>query len=68
MKNLTIGENILLLRKRQGLKQYELAEKVGITALTLVRIETGQSTPQSTTLKCIADALGVSVDELKGEG
>ncbi|MFA5432844.1 MAG: helix-turn-helix transcriptional regulator [Candidatus Paceibacterota bacterium] len=50
------------------MKQYELAKKAYITPLTLVRIENNRTSPHSSTLAVIADALGVSVDELKGEG
>lgn len=67
MENLDLGEKIMIYRKRAGLKQYELAEKAYITPLTLVRIENGRTSPHSSTLAVIADALGVSVGELKGD-
>ena len=59
-----ISERIKALRKARKMTQYSLANLSYISALTIVRIENGQVTPNKSTLKCIADALGVSLDEL----
>jgi len=61
-----IGKKIRFLRTQKKLMQYELAEKAGVSALTIVRIENGQVEPLKVTLKCIARALKVSLDELVG--
>ena len=52
--------------KERGMKMYELAEKMQIAPESLTRAL--QRNPQYTTLKTIADTLGVSVrDLLRGE-
>lgn len=52
--------------KERGMKMYELAEKMQIAPESLTRAL--QRNPQYTTLKTIADTLGVSVRDLfKGE-
>jgi len=66
MEKLLLGKKIRGLRRDKGLMQYELAEKSFITAVTLCRIEYGLHKPTPATLKCIADALGVTLDELAG--
>ena len=54
-----IGEVIVELRKKKNLKQYELAEMVGITVNSLSSIERNKNLPRPHTLKEIARALGV---------
>lgn len=52
--------------KERGMKMYELAETMGIAPESLTRAL--QRNPQYTTLKTIADTLGVSVRDLfKGD-
>ena len=48
--------------KEKGMKMYELAETMGIAPESLTRAL--QRNPQYTTLKTIADTLGVSVRDL----
>ena len=45
-----------------GVSQRELARLTGITEVTLSRYVNGNRTPKATTLKKIADALGVGLD------
>lgn len=52
------------LRKEKGLKQAELAKKVGIFQSELSEIETGVRKPNVYLAKRIARALGVSIDEI----
>jgi len=60
-----IGKRVNQARKRAGLTQKELAEKVGIRQSTLSELEQGKS--RSTThLASIARACGVSVQYLEG--
>lgn len=54
-----------ILRER-GLKMYQVAERMGISPESLSRALQGN--PQYSTLKSIADALGVSVRDLFIEG
>lgn len=52
------------LRIEKGLKQSELAEKVGIFQSELSEIETGVRKPSVYLAKRIARVLGVSLDEI----
>ena len=65
MKKLLLGKKIRGLRRDKGLMQYELAEMAFITPVALCRIEYGQAQPTRATLKCLADALEVKVEDLK---
>ena len=58
-------ENLISLRKLNHMSQEELAEKLGISRQTLSKYETGESIPDIERVqKAIADAFGVSLDEL----
>jgi len=62
-----LAENIKRIRKRKGLTQEKLARLADISNNTLVKIEMGMAKePTITTMTKIADALGVSIDELVG--
>ncbi|MCE7898254.1 MAG: hypothetical protein DPW11_01805 [bacterium] len=60
-----IGDNIKKYRKRAGISQDQLSKKSDLAFHTIAKIEAG-STPNPTieTAKKIADALGVSLDDL----
>ena len=55
------------LRRRAGLTQAELAEKAGISRATLARVELAEVDPAASTLRALARALGVTVNDLFGE-
>lgn len=59
-----IGIRIKLARINKGMKQKELAEKMGIKQTAVCRWERGERTPRIETLKRIARALNVSTWEL----
>lgn len=59
-----LGENILKLRKKLGLSQEELSEKVGVTRQTISNWELNETQPNPEQLKLLSKALNVSVDEL----
>ncbi|MEN8815624.1 MAG: helix-turn-helix domain-containing protein [Nonlabens sp.] len=59
-----LGNYIAALRKEQGLTQEELVEKCNINVRTIQRIENGDVTPRSYTVKNILEALGKSFDEV----
>ena len=59
--------NIKQLRVLRGLKQKELADKMGIAAQQLNNYEGGQSNPGNKILPALADALGVSTAYLRGD-
>lgn len=59
-----LGENILKLRKQQGLSQEQLGEQVDVTRQTISNWELGETTPNPGQLKLLSKALNVSIDEL----
>ena len=59
--------NIKQLRVLRGLKQKELADKMGISAQQLNNYEGGSSNPGNKILPALADALGVSTAYLRGD-
>ena len=61
MKVEEIGIKIRIERKKSGLSLEQLAQKVGISAITLQRIETGKSSPSVITLSEIANAVNKSI-------
>lgn len=65
---LTVGENVRAWRERRSYGQTELAKLVGISPEGLFRIEKGQRQPRPTTLRKIAEALGIDVEVLNGKG
>ena len=61
------GTRIKSRREQRKLTQEELAKQAGITYSTLIKIESGANdNPTIKTMKKIADALDVSLDELVG--
>jgi transcriptional regulator with XRE-family HTH domain len=64
MSKLTIGEQIRTLRKNKGFSQELLAENAGINLRTLQRIESGSVVPRGETLRLLAQALDIPVEEL----
>ena len=52
------------LRKKQGMTQTELGNKIGVTKSTVSMYESGMHEPDLGTLKKIAETLGVSLDVL----
>ena len=60
-------KNILLqLRTQKGLSQEDLAEKVFVTRQAVSRWETGETTPNTQTLKLLSDLFDVSINTLLG--
>jgi len=63
-----IGRKVLELMAKKGMKQIDLAKKAGIDQSRLSQIIRGvNKQPRMATLEKLADALGVSVDELLGK-
>lgn len=52
------------VRQRKALTQQQLAEKAGVNRVTIARIEGGKDEPFPTTVRKVADALGVEPEEL----
>ena len=55
-----IGEKIKFFRKRKGLSQEALAEKINLEMKSLSRIESGHNYPQCENLIAISNALEIS--------
>ncbi len=63
-----LGSTIVSLRKAAGLTQQQLADKIGVTNVTISHVENAASMPSLTALAEIADALDVTVGDLLDEG
>lgn len=63
---LSIGENIRSYRKKNDLTQEALADRLGVTYLSVSRWEKGATYPDLELLPAISEILGISVDELLG--
>ena len=60
-----IAENIKKYRKKKGITQDKLSKMADITYNTIIKIESGVTyNPRVETLKQIADALGIGIDDL----
>lgn len=66
MKQPELGRKIAELRKAKGLTQEELVEKCNISVRTIQRIECGEVTPRSYTVKTILAALDYDLGKIKG--
>lgn len=64
MKQPELGKKILELRKLKGLTQEELVEQCNINVRTIQRIEAGDVSPRSYTLKAILDVLGFDFETI----
>lgn len=60
------GTNIRELRKAQGLKQSELAEKIGVSQKTISSWEIGRTEPTMKDVSAMCKLFDVSVDQLVG--
>ena len=59
-----IGKNILEARKKSGLSQEQLGEKVNVTRQTISNWELDETSPNPEQLKLLSKALNISVDDL----
>lgn len=62
-----LHEKITAYRKKCGLSQETLAEKIGVSRQAVSKWETGDALPEITKLKSLADCFGVTVDFLLDE-
>lgn len=61
-----LGENLKSIRKRQGMTQDELANRLNVVRQTVSKWENNLSVPDAQILQRIAEILDVSVSELLG--
>jgi transcriptional regulator with XRE-family HTH domain len=59
-----VGERLRQLRERKALRQEDLAELAGVGKNTVNRIEKNRTEPHMTTVRKLAEALGVDPAEL----
>lgn len=64
MENNTLSKNLVYQRKLNGLTQEELANQTSVTVRTIQRIEKGEVNPHLQTVKLLAAALNIEVDDL----
>jgi transcriptional regulator with XRE-family HTH domain len=62
-----VGENLRRIRTLNALTQEQLAQRAGVQAATVARIERDEREPHMTTIRKLADALGVHPRELVGD-
>jgi transcriptional regulator with XRE-family HTH domain len=65
MKQPQLGKKISELRKAKGMTQEELVEKCNLNVRTIQRIEAGEVTPRSYTVKALFEALDYQWEEVK---
>jgi transcriptional regulator with XRE-family HTH domain len=58
------GARLRWIRERRALSMRELGKKAGVNPLTIGRLEKGRRTAQLETVRKLAGALEVEVDEL----
>ena len=61
-----MSKSIIAQRKKRGLTQEELAEKLDVSPATISKWERGISTPELSMVCKLADCFEISVDELLG--
>ena len=62
--NIVLAANILKYRKKSGLSQEELANKLGVTFQAVSKWENAKAAPDITFLPIMADIFGCYIDEL----
>lgn len=67
MNNATMGDRIKAHRKRLGMTQEQLAERMGVSAQAVSKWENNLSCPDISVLPELADVFGITVDELLGK-
>lgn len=68
MESIRLGEKIRDQRKKAGLSQEQLAEKLNVSRQAITKWETNKGIPDISNLIAISDEFGLSLDELiKGD-
>lgn len=63
-RHATIGEQVRTWRAARRLSQIALAERAGVGAVLIARLELGQTDPRLSSLRKLARALKITVGEL----
>lgn len=66
MKSVLAGDMhpLTAFRKAAGLSQAALAERAGVRHATVNEIEAGKTDPRISTMKAIANVLGIEIDDI----
>lgn len=64
-RDVPLGERLRYWRSRLRLTQTEVEQRAGLAHNALSRIENGQVDPQFDTIKRVAEAMGMSFEELQ---
>ena len=67
MDALKLNEIISYYRKKQGLTQEQLAQRLGLTNQSVSKWESGQCCPDISLIPLLADIFGITIDELFGK-
>lgn len=62
--NIEIANRLVSLRKKNGLSQEELANKLGLSRQAVSKWERAEASPDTDNLICLAKLYGISLDEL----
>lgn len=62
--NIEIANRLVELRKKMGLSQEELADKLGLSRQAVSKWERAEASPDTDNLICLAKLYGVSLDDL----
>lgn len=65
---MTLGERITARREALGLRQVDLADMANVTGSAMNQIEHSRTIPNAYTFAAIAQALGMSMEELLSGG
>ena len=63
---MTTGEHMRKARNRAGMTMLELSKVSGVNYQTIYRSETDKTDTDIFTIICLADVLGISIDEYIG--
>ena len=61
-----VGENIIFLRKRNGMTQEALSERINVSRQTVAKWERGESEPDCSSLMRLSTLFNVTIDALVG--
>ena len=62
--NIEIANRLVELRKKNGLSQEELADKLGLSRQAVSKWERAESSPDTDNLICLAKLYNISLDDL----
>ena len=61
-----VGENIIFLRKRNGMTKEALSERINVSRQTVAKWERGESEPDCSSLMRLSTLFNVTIDALVG--